>query len=98
MVYYITYFIAALVASGFLVSAMIYAWHNLRDWATAWLIFTFSMFFIHNLANIVEVFGFIRTPNVLSETAINVFKVFDSIAMSLTVFGFRMSAVTAKEI
>jgi hypothetical protein len=54
------------------------------------------MFFIHNLANIVEVFGFIRTPNVL-KTAINVFKVFDSIAMSLTVFGFQMSVVTAKE-
>jgi len=93
--YYIMYLIAAILGTSFLSLAMTSSWINLSSEAKGWLTFTLLVFFIHNVANIVEVSDYVLKPNVPSEAAVNAFNVFDSIGASLTILGIQMSIVVS---
>jgi len=89
--YYALYFIAAVMTSGFLASAMMMpARMNLTPQTKSWLVFTILMFLIYNVANMVGVFSFAFKHRYPSEASIIFFMVFDSIVTSLTVFGILM--------
>ncbi|OCK92803.1 uncharacterized protein K441DRAFT_662421 [Cenococcum geophilum 1.58] len=94
--YYVMYFIAGVIASGFLSWAIKPAWINLNCWTRTWLVFTILMFLIYNVANMVAVFGSAFKDKYPSEGSVVVFMVFDSIVTSLTVFGILISVDRTK--